>query len=129
MSEEKRKRLEKIKSEVDELHPLLKILFEKMPDIRHIEYTHGKDEMGADFVLSRFDDTFGTIDYIGVIAKLGKIVQDFTDIDKQIDECSVPRPYLGGKEKILIRANCKTKNSLSVDIAQAAVITSSLWQN
>ncbi|MDP1989531.1 MAG: hypothetical protein Q8K00_00805 [Syntrophales bacterium] len=102
MSEEKRRKLQNIKSEVDELHPLLSILFEKMPDIRHIEYTHGKDEMGADFVLSKFDDRFGTIDYIGVIAKLGKIVQDFTDIDKQIEECSVPRTYLGGKEKITI---------------------------
>jgi hypothetical protein len=102
MSEEKRKKLQNIKSEVDELHPLLHMLFEKMSEIQHIEYTHGKDEMGADFVLSRLDNTFGTIDYIGVIAKLGKIVQDFADIDRQIDECSVPRTYFGGKEKIRI---------------------------
>ena len=59
-------------------------------------------EKGADFVISRTNDTFGNTEYIGVIAKVGKIVQDLADIERQIAECEMPRLVQGGKKKVRI---------------------------
>ncbi|MGD0310244.1 MAG: hypothetical protein ABSC02_13280 [Acidobacteriota bacterium] len=86
--------------EVNELHPFLKLLLPKLPGVINVEYTHGPTEMGTDFVVLRRSETFGTTEYVGVIAKSGRIVQDFTDLNRQIDECTMPRTILGGKEKI-----------------------------
>ena len=102
MTQEKKDRIAQITSEVDELHPLLESLFFKMPNIQDIEYTHGSSEMGADFVLSSINQTFGITEHIGVIAKVGGIAQNFTDLERQIDECSLPRTFRGGKEKIYL---------------------------
>lgn len=86
--------------EVDELHPLLGILFSKMPQIQRVDYTHGPGEMGADFVLMKSHEVLGTTEYVGVIAKVGKISQDYSDVERQIRECNVPRPVFGGREKV-----------------------------
>lgn len=102
MTQAKKERLEKIESEVDQLHPLLESLFYKMPNIQDIEHTHGSSEMGADFVLSLLNSTFGITEHIGVIAKAGGIAQNFTSLERQIDECSLPRTLRGGKEKIYL---------------------------
>lgn len=102
MTDIKKQRLESITDEVKEFHPLLTNLLYKMPDIQEVEYTHGQNEMGADFVLSSFNKIFGRIEYIGVIAKLGGLTQNFSSLERQIDECSMPRPFAGGKEKIYI---------------------------
>jgi hypothetical protein len=88
--------------EVKELHPLLEALIPKLPGVVTVDYTHGTREMGADYVFSRADPVFGTHDHIAVIAKVGKMGQDFTDIERQIDESSMPRTFLGGKEKIRV---------------------------
>lgn len=95
-------RLAKIKDEVRELHPLLDKLLRKIPNVIDVEYTHGNQEMGADFVLSKRHDIFEYTEYVGVVAKVGRVTQDYTDIDKQIEECAVPRNFLGGKERIRI---------------------------
>ena len=95
-------KLDSIIGEVNDLHPLLKALLPKLPRVQDVEYCHGVGEMGADFVISRTNDTFGRIEYIGVIAKVGKIVQDFADIERQIEECNLPRLVQGGKKKIRI---------------------------
>ena len=103
MPENTRARVEAISDEVKELHPLLEIILNKLPRVKQVEYTHGTNEMGADFVLSREDDTFGDLEYVGIIAKTGKIVQNFDDIERQIDECSLQRPFfLPGKHKVRI---------------------------
>ena len=93
-------KLDSIVSEVDHLHPLLGSLLPKLPSVRNVEYCHGVSEKGADFVVTRTNDTFDTVEHIGVIAKVGRIVQDFRDIDRQIDECSLPRLIEGGKKKV-----------------------------
>ena len=93
-------KLDSIKREVDHLHPLLRSLLPKLPRVRNVEYCHGVSEMGADFVVSRTNHTFGTVEYIGVIAKVGRILQNFKDIGRQIDECSLPRLVEGGKKKV-----------------------------
>ena len=72
-SKNKIERLEKMKDEVNDLHTLLSDLLEKLPHITHVEYTHGPNEKGADFVLEKTDETLKDVIYIGVIAKLGKI--------------------------------------------------------
>ena len=103
MPENTRARVEAISDEVKELHPLLEIILNKLPRVKQVEYSHGTNEMGADFVLSREDDTFGDLEYVGMIAKTGKIVQNFDDIEHQIDECSLQRPFFfGGKHKVRI---------------------------
>ena len=86
-------KLDLITREVEDLHPLLNAMLPKLPRVQDVEYHHGGDEMGADFVISRTNDTFGNTEYIGVIAKVGKIVQDFADIERQINECDLPRLF------------------------------------
>lgn len=92
--------LNKITDEVNEFHPLLDKLLRKLPTIQETEYTHGPNEMGADFVLLRLDQAVKNTSYIGVIAKVGRIAQDFADIERQIDECRVERPFNSGAKKI-----------------------------
>ena len=95
-------KLDSITDEVKDLHPLLHLLFRKLPRVKDVEYHHGPHEMGADFVLARDHDVFPATDYIGVIAKVGKIAQDYSDIERQIDECALPRLFQGGRANIHI---------------------------
>ena len=84
------------------MHPLLDILLPKLPRVEHVEYTHGEREKGADFVIDRTDDTFTEAEYIGIIAKAKKISQDYTDVERQIKECELPRTVFGGKKQIYL---------------------------
>lgn len=103
MDTEKRRRLENLDGEVKSFHPLLRALLPKMPRVKTVEYTHGNTEMGADFVLSRLDDTFDTLDHVGVVAKLGKMDQEsVSDIERQIDECFIKKLFDSGKQEIYI---------------------------
>lgn len=95
-------KLDDIQNEVRDFHPLLKALFEKMDEIEHVEYTQGTREFGADFVLCKPDGILGDTDYVGVIAKVTKIVQGDTEITRQIDECmTMPRVIRGNKNVYL----------------------------
>ena len=71
---DKQKAISAISNEVKELHPLLDQLFSRLPNITGVEYTHGPHEMGADFILTKHDSTLNRNNYIGVIAKIGKIL-------------------------------------------------------
>lgn len=95
-------KLSSLTKEVKELHPILNSLFSKDPTISRFEYTHGPNEMGADFVLARPDPTFGEESYIGLIVKAGDIKQDFSDVSRQIEECAVERFFDNGKKKIYL---------------------------
>lgn len=99
---QKSARIKGLKDEVVEFHPILKNLFANMRHITNVEYTHGTNEKGADFVLTRFDEVLGDTYYIGVIVKIGKIQQDFTDIERQINECELQRFAFNGKKKITL---------------------------
>ncbi len=79
---EKRSELEAMKDEVAEHHPLLQKLLTKLPDVTRVECTHGISEMGADFVILKVDKALGTTEHIGAIAITGRIVQDFSDIER-----------------------------------------------
>lgn len=96
-------KIESLKDEVRELHPLLNDLLSRLPGVSRLEYTHGKDEMGADFVLAKSDEILGGDEYVGVIVKSGDIKQNYVDLERQIKECGlVPRGFDGGKKKIYI---------------------------
>ena len=96
----KRALVEKIDHEVKSLHPLLKDIFDQLADVQYVEYTHGPDEKGADFVIERRDEALGTTNFIGVVAKCEKILQSFTDVERQIDECGHPRIIKNGQQKV-----------------------------
>ena len=96
----KRHRVEKIDNEVGELHPLLRSIFEQMANVQSVEYTHGPNELGADFIIERRDDDLGRTNYIGVVAKTDRILQSFADVERQIDECSDERRIKGGMETV-----------------------------
>jgi len=96
----KRQRVEKIDSEVGELHPLLESIFRQLTHVRHVEYTHGPNERGADFVIERHDEDLGRTNFIGVVAKTDKILQSFADVERQIDECGDARKIKGGMETV-----------------------------
>lgn len=92
----KRQLVEAIDKEVGELHPLLDEILRGLANVQYVEYTHGPNEMGADFVLERRDESLGETDHIGVVAKCDKILQSFADVERQIDECGDPRLIKNG---------------------------------
>lgn len=95
-------KVRQIKHEVTEMHPLLEKLFPRTPRYIEMEYTQGPSEKGADFILARKNDTFGSTEYVGVVAKVGDIKMNFSEVERQIDECSLPRFFRGGKEQIYL---------------------------
>jgi hypothetical protein len=103
--------IENIDSEVNELHPLLQAILSKLENITSAEYTHGPQEKGADFVLTRFDSALSTYHHIGVLVKVGKILNDLTAISRQIEECSLPRLIDGGKSKVRLSEIWVVNNS------------------
>lgn len=83
--------LQDIDDEVNGLHPILNKLFNSLPSIEHVHYTHGPNEMGADFVLFRKDEALNRTTCVGVVAKASTIKQDTADVDRQISECFIDR--------------------------------------
>ena len=98
-----RELVESISDEVKDFHPLLKIVLPELPSVKDCEYTHGKDEWGADFILTVEDTILGGLEHIGVIVKRGSIKQDLRNIDTQIEECRMKkRKIRGGTKEIEI---------------------------
>lgn len=103
MSDLKRARIEAITDEVKHFHPLLAKLLPKLPNVRSVDHTHGPNEMGADFVVTMEDKTFGAEYYVGVIAKIGGVEQSSVDdIERQIAECEIERLTTDGRKKITL---------------------------
>lgn len=97
--QEKKDKLRRIPSEVPDLHDWLQVLLEKMPNVVYVEYTHGRNEFGADFVLEVANSTTGRNEFIGVIVKRGTIKQDTSEVDRQIRECGIPRIIKNGRDE------------------------------
>ena len=96
----KREKINSLTNEVEQLHPILLELFKKMP-LKYVEYTHGTNEKGADFILVQTDTILNKDEYIGVIVKSKKILQNFSEIENQIKECYLFERYLeNGRRKI-----------------------------
>jgi len=102
MKEGKLENIKSLKSEIKEFQPLLHNLFMRLPMVTHVERTHGVNELGADFVVTKYDETLCDVIKVGVIVKLGRLGQDLKGIERQIDECDLDRITDGGKQKISI---------------------------
>lgn len=101
---EKIKKINSLKNEVKELHPFLADLFSVLPKISHVEYTHGNQEYGADFILVKHDETLDQEIYIGVVVKSTDIKQNnFDEIQRQSDEAfMMPKQVFNGKRNVTI---------------------------
>lgn len=99
---DKRNKITSISDEVHEFHPILNSLFSKLPQISHVEYTHGSSEMGSDFILTKHDTTLDVDQYVGVIVKITQIGQNFDDVERQINECLIPKKINNGKNKVFL---------------------------
>lgn len=102
MSSMLKNRILRIDNEVKQLHPLLESIFKKMSSINKVEYTHGPNEKGADFILTKISEELGDSEHIGVIVKIGKIVQNLSNISEQIEECTLKRHSSNGKKEVYL---------------------------
>ena len=83
------KALASMKREVDDFHLHLREFLPKLEGIQDVEYTHGTQEFGADFVLTKRDNSTGATRYVGVVVKKDKIIQgSVDDVIRQISECA-----------------------------------------
>lgn len=115
-------KIEALKDEVHEFHPLLNDLLPRLPNVTRCEYTHGKNEMGADFVLAKSDDILGGDEYVGVVVKSGDIKQNYVDLERQIKECGlIPRSFDGGKKKIYLSEIWVVSNGSITNNAQEKI--------
>ena len=102
MTQKIKQHLKNIKSEVNEVHPLLEMLFEKMQQITQVEYKQGPSENGADFVLVKADDLLDIEEYIGVVVRKDGIKKTSDDVYRQIDECITTPRIINGKRGIVL---------------------------
>lgn len=91
-----------LKSEVEDLHPHLREFFGKINGVQDVEYTHGPNEWGADFILTKKTNITDEIRYVGVIVKNKNITQkDVDEIKRQIKECiAMERSINNGANKV-----------------------------
>jgi len=101
--------LKEIKDEVKELHPILNVLFGKLPGIDRVHYNQGNNELGADFILFKNDLALRRTTCIGVVVKSEKIGQNTAEVERQIKECFVLR---------------KTTDATEIQIREVWVISS-----
>lgn len=121
MEAQKIERIKKLDREVQDFHPILKVLFGRIPYIKNIEYKQGPNELGADFVLEKHDEILSSITYIGVIVKIGKIKQDQSEIERQIEECGMERSFDNGKKRIYLNEIWVVTNDTITDNAQQKI--------
>ena len=105
-SEMKKTQLESFDNEVKELHPFLKDLLPKLQNVKHVEYTHGNNEYGSDFILITEDSTLIKENYIGVVVKSKKIQQnDVETIQRQIKESfKIPKKIFNGERSVSLNS-------------------------
>lgn len=101
MKPEYLRKIESLHREVDDFHPVLRVLLPRLPTVTHVEYKQGPSEKGADFVIIKRDEALDEEIYIGVICKVGKITQSNSEVDRQLEECKIfPRLISSGSKNI-----------------------------
>lgn len=111
--------LRELKDEVKELHPILNVLFRKLPGIERVHYNQGANELGADFILYRSDTALLRTTCVGVVVKADSIRQNTTEVERQIKECFIPRKGPDGldvqiREVWVVSSQDITKNARDV---------------
>ncbi|MFT6910566.1 MAG: energy-coupling factor transporter ATP-binding protein EcfA2 [Oleiphilaceae bacterium] len=97
-----REKLKLLDKEVQDVHPLLDMLFSKMDRIIRYEYKQGPSENGADFVLVKQDDILDVEEYIGVVVKKDGITKNSHDVNRQIEECITTPRTIDGRKGIML---------------------------
>lgn len=95
-------KIEKLKKEVDELHPFLEVIFRSMKTLDCVHYTQGPFERGADFILEKTHQEFGQKEYVGVVVKVGKIQANNVAVEEQIRECLEKRLLPDGSKEVYL---------------------------
>jgi len=94
-------KIDALKDEVKEIHPLLESLFARLPNVREVEYRHGIQERGTDFIINLEDSVLMTDDFVGVVVKSGDIVaKDVSAIVTQLREARSEKLFGSGKRRI-----------------------------
>lgn len=96
MAADRQQQISLLNDEVKQFHPVLNVLLRRLPHVQNVEYRQGLNEMGADFVIEKTDQTLLQTVYVGVIVKTGKILQNHAEIERQIEECEIERSFCGG---------------------------------
>lgn len=102
-----------MKDEVKQFHPFLKRLFMAMVNkdvLVNVDYTHGPNEVGADFILIKRDPILDENTAISVIVKTGSLRNALGDVERQIDESKAPRKDINGNN-IFVREFWVVTNS------------------
>lgn len=108
-----------MRNEVNDIHPMLEELFNKMDSIKKVEYKQGALENGADFVLIKNDPAWDIEEYVGIIVKRDSINKSSNDVIRQIDECvNTPRTVNGKKSINLDEVWVITISNISISAQQ-----------
>ncbi|OWV19267.1 hypothetical protein [Fibrobacter sp. UWB3] len=109
----KQEYIQSLKDEVKQFHPFLKRLFMAMVNkdvLVNVDYTHGPNEVGADFILIKRDPILDENTAISVIVKTGSLRNALGDVERQIDESKAPRKDINGNN-IFVREFWVVTNS------------------
>ncbi len=116
------RKIESLQREVDDFHPVLRVLLPRLLTVTHVEYKQGPSEKGADFVIIKRDDALDEEIYIGVICKVGKITQSNSEVERQIEECQLfPRLISSGSKNIHLNEIWVVTNSTISNNAQEKI--------
>ncbi|HAL9778919.1 TPA: hypothetical protein H7W25_003585, partial [Escherichia coli] len=122
MKPEYLRKIESLQREVDDFHPVLRALLPRLPTVTHVEYKQGPSEKGADFVIIKRDEALDEEIYIGVICKVGKIIQSNSEVERQIEECQLyPRFISSGSKNIHLNEIWVVTNSSISNNAQEKI--------
>lgn len=122
MKPEYLRKIESLHREVDDFHPVLRVLLPRLPTVTHVEYKQGPSEKGADFVIIKRDEALDEEIYIGVICKVGKITQSNSEVERQIEECQLfPRLIYSGSKNIHLNEIWVITNSSISNNAQEKI--------
>jgi hypothetical protein len=95
----KQEYIQSLKDEVKQFHPFLRSLFIAMVNkdvLINVDYTHGPNELGADFILTKRDSILGENTAISVIVKTGSLRNALGEVERQIEESKAPRKDQNG---------------------------------
>lgn len=112
----KQEYIQSLKKEVDDFHPFLNKLFmamQKQNVIVFCDYTHGPNEVGADFILITHDSITEEEIAIAVIVKVGSIANSLENVERQISQSKTNRRKQNGDEFSVRKFWVVTNNIIS----------------
>lgn len=112
----KQEYIQSLKKEVELFHPFLNRLFiamQKKGVVAFCDYTHGPNEVGADFILITHDSITEEELAIAVIVKVGSISNSLEDVERQISQSKTNRRKQNGDEFSVRKFWVVTNNTIS----------------